>query len=321
MIRKTPTIPLRGPMPCADKLGMGTAVDMLFNLLTAKPCLKGEKHSQFDLMRQPRATFTSAWESSPGGIREGATFVTGAMKVTVTSCPTQQRWFGLFLRGAEKKDGLCISEEPTFGSGGSGQDVGTSQVQSGRTRQLGGQGVLFGAAAALAVCGSLRGPEVFLLDLAGLWKYIEMDKDGVMPHEPLKAGTNLSRAPHVIATLIGEFKGELGTRHHLLALASITSSSIELQWWLENLMSIREKKGCRTGPAFGHKDGSAGLISENNTILHYFLRILQKEEPDMIFPTDDIKANYSLLHTFQRTADGRARAAQLDRGDQNAMNR
>ena len=112
----------------------------------------------------------------------------------------------------------------------------------------------FGAAAALAVCGSLRGPEVFLLDLAGLWKYIEMGKDGVMPHEPPKAGTNLSRAPHVIATLIGEFKGELETRHHLLALASITSSGIKLQWWLENLMSIREKEGCRMGPAFGHKD-------------------------------------------------------------------
>ncbi len=86
-------------------------------------------------------------------------------------------------------------------------------------------------------------------------------------------------------------------------------------------MSIREKKGCRTGPAFGHKDGSAGLISENNTILHYFLRILQKDEPDMISPTDNVKAKYSFLHTFQRTAKGKARAAQLDSRDQNAMNR
>ncbi len=155
-----------------------------------------------------------------------------------------------------------------------------------------------GAVVALAVCGSLQGTEAFLLDLARSWKYIEIGKDGVMPHEPLKAGTNLSRAPHVIATLIGEFKGELGTRHHLLALASDTLSGIELWWWLENLMSIREKEGCRTGPAFGHKDGSVGLISEYKDILHYFLRILQKEEPDMISPMDDIEANYSFLCTF-----------------------
>ncbi len=175
--------------------------------------------------------------------------------------------------------------------------------------------------AALAICSSLQGLEVFLLDLAGLWKYIEMGKDGVMPDEPLKAGTNLSRAPHVIATFIGEFKGELGTRHHLLALASVTLSGIKLGWWLENLMSIREKEGCRMGPTFGYKDGSVGLILEYDNILHYFLRILQKEEPNMISPTDDIEANYSFLHTFQRTAKERARAAQLDSRDQNTMNR
>ncbi len=63
------------------------------------------------------------------------------------------------------------------------------------------------------------------------------------------------------------------------------------------------------------------MISEYDNILHYFLRILQKEEPDMISPTDDVEANYSFLCTFLRTAKGRERAAQLDSGDQNAMNR
>ena len=39
----------------------------------------------------------------------------------------------------------------------------------------------FGAAVALAVCGSLQGPEVFLLDLARLWMYIEMGRSGTVP--------------------------------------------------------------------------------------------------------------------------------------------
>jgi hypothetical protein len=34
-----------------------------------------------------------------------------------------------------------------------------------------------------------------MLDLARLWKYIEMGKDGIMLDEPPKAGTNLSKAP------------------------------------------------------------------------------------------------------------------------------
>ena len=179
----------------------------------------------------------------------------------------------------------------------------------------------FGAAAALAICGSLRGPEVFLLDIAGLWMYIGMGRSRIVPPNPLKTRTNLSKAPYVIATLIGEFKGELKARHHLLALADVTTLGIELQWWLEKLMIIREREGCRAGPAFGQEDGSVGLMSEYDEMLHYSLRILQKECPDMISPLDDIEANYSFSRTFRLTMEGIARVAKLDSGDQNDMNR
>ena len=113
LMGKMPTIPNRGPMPCADNLGMGMAVDMLFNSITARPKLKGEKHIQFDSMQCSWSTFSVAWELSPAGIREGATFATGAMKVTVTSCPTQQRWFALFLQGAENRIGYCSAQPIT----------------------------------------------------------------------------------------------------------------------------------------------------------------------------------------------------------------
>jgi hypothetical protein len=47
-IRKSPTLPTRGPMPLADHLGMGIAIEMLFNSLMARPRLKGKAHIQFD---------------------------------------------------------------------------------------------------------------------------------------------------------------------------------------------------------------------------------------------------------------------------------
>ncbi len=59
--RKTPTIPPQGPMPMLDSVGMGLAVELLFHLITAVPQIKGESHIQFDSVRRPRATFTSAW--------------------------------------------------------------------------------------------------------------------------------------------------------------------------------------------------------------------------------------------------------------------
>ena len=74
LFRKMPTIPPQGPMPLTDPVGMGLAVELLFHSLNAMPRIKGESHIQFDSMRQPRATFTSAWESSPIGIQEGLTF-------------------------------------------------------------------------------------------------------------------------------------------------------------------------------------------------------------------------------------------------------
>jgi hypothetical protein len=51
LIGKTPTIPLRGPLPMSDLVGMSVAMDMLFHSLTANPRLEGELHIPFDSMR------------------------------------------------------------------------------------------------------------------------------------------------------------------------------------------------------------------------------------------------------------------------------
>ncbi len=105
-----------------------------------------------------------------------------------------------------------------------------------------------------------------------------------------------------------------------MSLASTTSSGIELRWWIEKLIQVREEEGCLSGPAFGHKDGSVALMREYGKILHYFLESIQKENPNLITESDDIQTNYGFSRTFRRTTEGRARAANLDSGVQNAMN-
>jgi hypothetical protein len=173
---------------------------------------------------------------------------------------------------------------------------------------------------ATAVCASLRGLEVFMMDLAALQRHIHLRKGGVVPVDPMKAGIDPSTAPHVIITLLGEFKGELGYNYHLMSLASTTTSGIELRWWIETLIKVREEEGCITGQAFGHKDGSVAFMREYDNILHHFLKRIQNANPNLISDTDDIQANYGLLQTFWRTAEGRARATYLDSGVKNAMN-
>jgi hypothetical protein len=91
-----------------------------------------------------------------------------------------------------------------------------------------------------------------------------------------------------------------------MSLASTTTLGIELRWWIETLIRIREEEGCITGPAFGHKDGSVALMREYDDILYHFLERIQNKNPNLISETDDIQVNYGLLRTFWRMAKGRA---------------
>jgi len=159
-----------------------------------------------------------------------------------------------------------------------------------------------------------------MMELSALRKHIQLGRGGIVPTNPMKAGTDLSTAPHIFITFLGEFKGELGYKYHLMSLASTTTFGIELRWWIKTLIRIREEEGCITGPAFGHKDSTVALIREYDGILQHFLERFQKEHPNLISKTDDIQANYGLSRTFRRTAEGRARAANLDSGIQIAMN-
>jgi hypothetical protein len=177
-----------------DDLGMGKATEILYNSLTAKPRIQGQTHIQFDSVRRARATYTLLWESLPTGIREGSTFSTGSMKVTVTSCQTQQKWFDMFLRGMETCMGYMSQRNQPLCEGVM-QKLLTAvkeEIQEVKGEWLRKEYIKFGAAAALAVYGSLRGPKVFLLDLAGLKKYITLGQDGELPDNPLKPGADFT---------------------------------------------------------------------------------------------------------------------------------
>jgi hypothetical protein len=83
-----------------------------------------------------------------------------------------------------------------------------------------------------------------MMELAALRKHIKLGRDGTLPVDPMKPGTDLSSAPHVFIKLLGELKGEMGFKYHLMALASTTSSGIELRWWIETFIGQRRRRLC-----------------------------------------------------------------------------
>ena len=96
LIGKTPAYHPRGPFPLGDPVGMSLAVDMLVKSLVAKGRIAN--HVQFATLRKLRATYTKNWESSPSGVKEGASFAKGAGRICPTSCPAQSNGSMIFCK-------------------------------------------------------------------------------------------------------------------------------------------------------------------------------------------------------------------------------
>ena len=94
-----------------------------------------------------------------------------------------------------------------------------------------------GAYARVCFCGSFRGHEVFLTDLAGSIKY---------KNEVKQSGRN----DYFILPLFGRLKGETGERYHLSLLATETNSGIQTGLWIQLLVKMHERLGNTNGTAF-----------------------------------------------------------------------
>ena len=132
-----------------------------------------------------------------------------------------------------------------------------------------------GAAMVCAQAGSLRGPEVFMMDLGGLIKHLHLGKHKVMPKKTLNRGTDLFNAPHVHLTMVGKFKGENGIREHLVSVASESLSGLKIRWLIDQLLEIRDSEGCTSGPAFRDMNERLASMTAYNDILNYFLKKVQ----------------------------------------------
>ncbi len=100
-----------------------------------------------------------------------------------------------------------------------------------------------GATVATVVCASLRGLEVFQLDIVGMWEYIGRGKDDVLPPiiKAIKSWDWSDQWP----------KCPYGVDQTVQSLASVAMSGLSLCWWLQKLVEVYESKGCLKGLGFG----------------------------------------------------------------------
>jgi hypothetical protein len=152
-----------------------------------------------------------------------------------------------------------------------------------------------GAYALIAFCGSFRGPEVFLVDLHGLMKY--------MKEEP-KHGDK----EYIIVPLLGRFKNELGEQYHLTPLIGETKSRLKLKLWVKRLIDIRTAENHRNGPAFGAAGRTSLPVEKYEQEILERLQAIQVSRPDLISGDTQVLEDYGISRSFRRGATSEARA-------------
>jgi hypothetical protein len=162
------------------------------------------------------------------------------------------------------------------------------------------------------------------LSLAGLRKHLHLGRDGIIP-----AGYNLHhifseedamRLPHVVLSLLGDFKGENGSDYHLLNIANVTTSGIKVRWWVEKLVAVCEREGRVKGAAFAGPDGILESALDYDATFREIAKEVQ-ESTDYIPLELDIDIWLGLSRTPRKSAETRAKQAGVPISIQDAMNR
>ena len=111
-------------------------------------------------------------------------------------CPTQQKWFSYVTTGTEVRMGHASRANRALDMAVVLRLLAMTKDEMRRANPPRRREFCkFGAAVVVAITASLRGPEIFKLDLAGIRTFLELGRDGTLPDNPMKKGTDLTKAP------------------------------------------------------------------------------------------------------------------------------
>jgi len=300
-------LPPRGPYPVEDSFGMSVAITMVLKSLEPG---RYQEHQQFETIRKLRSTYSNLYMPSVQGAFSLRTVGGERAKHYLTDSPTQSLWFERFCTGCLHRMGQEVRQDwaiplPVMHALMNSLDNEWSSTQDPEVRELVAS---IGAYSIVAFCGSFRGPEVFLVDLFGLRKY--------MQQHPRDVGVEC-----VIVPLLGRFKGETGEKYHLTPLAAVTSSGLNVRLWLRRLIFVREVQGMLQGPTFLDEEGNIARSRKYELAIMDRLAAIQEADPDLIPKDMDIYEEFGTSRSFQRGATSTERVRGVDDRQVDLVNR
>jgi hypothetical protein len=144
-----------------------------------------------------------------------------------------------------------------------------------------------GAYFTITYVDSLQGPEGLLVELGGIRKnFVKgLEED------------------YYIVALLGQVKGEHGEREHLLPMASVTHSGLQVRKWIKRVIAANQVCGHVSGPGFCYDNGVVLKMSDLNVILHELLGEIFVQHSSLfqadVQPLTKIEDKYSVYHSFR----------------------
>jgi hypothetical protein len=300
-------LPSQGPYLVEDSFGMAVAIAMVLKSLEPG---RYQEHQQFETIRKLRSTYSNLYMSSVPGAYSLRTVGGERAKLFLTASPTQSLWFEQFCTGCLQRMGQEVRQDwaiplPVMHALMTHLDKEWETTQDADVRELVAS---IGAYSIVAFCGSFRGPEVFLVDLFGLRKYMQQQPKDVS-------------VECVIVPLLGRFKGETGEKYHLTPLAAVTSSGLNVRLWLRRLIFVREVRGHLRRPAFSDAEGNIARSRTYELAIMDRLAAIQEADPDLIPKDLDIYEEFGISRSFRRGATSTARVRGVDDRQVDLVNR
>ena len=164
-----------------------------------------------------------------------------------------------------------------------------------------------GALFAISYVLSLRGNEGILVDIEGLLQ-LNSERNGL-----------------IAIPLTGKLKGTGRVQKHVLRSVKMTSSGINMEWWIQLLRRTAIVVGATRGPAFCDEDGFVWDLVIINEMLHEVLESVYAEKREL-FPfgiqtVEDIRLKYGIYRSFRRGSDSRALSKNVSTLDIQVVNR
>jgi hypothetical protein len=262
-------------------MGMGPAV-----VIVQRSLAKGQygMNVQYETVRKFRAASSNIYDSSVLG--QGALVMAKeTRKLIVTQCPTYSDFFERFNKGLHKRMGDVVRPNRALSMDMLLEIFNILEREWAFESSL--EVALEGAFYTIAFGLALRGEEVEMVELWGIWKHW----DRAMAHE---------ETPHVVIALLGRFKNEMGEAYHLMPMLARTPRGLKPAVWVRRVLDCYAAKNVYSGYMFRNADGTKAKAKLMEPKFHDRLTQVQHNFPHLLDPEVDVVEDYGVLRSFRR---------------------